>query len=83
MMEPLAFAIAILGCADGGSQCATARMLPASYATAAECRAQLTRVLAEQTNLDFPTIMADCRQRGDQLAKADVARAGKVPSPRP
>jgi spermidine synthase len=74
MLESLAFVVAILGCADGGTQCAAARTLPTSYATAAECRAQLTRVLAEHTDLDFPTVMADCRLRGEQLAKVEMPK---------
>ena len=73
-MEPLYFVMAILGCADSGTQCADARVLPARYATAAECRAQLSQNLARHTDLDFPTVLADCRQQGPQLAKAVLTR---------
>ena len=73
-MEPVFFVLAILGCADGGTQCADARVLPARYATVAQCRAQMSHTLARQTDLDFPTVLADCRQQGPQVAKADLTK---------
>ena len=74
MLEAAAFVVAILGCGDAGDRCADARVLTARYATAAECRAQLSTVLAKHTDLDFPTVMADCRESGAQLAKADKVK---------
>ena len=72
MIEATAFVMAILGCGDAGTQCADARVLPARYATAAECRAQLPTALARHTDLDFPTVMADCREQGPRVARVDM-----------
>lgn len=67
-MEPVFFLVAILGCADDGGQCRDARTLPAHYATAAECRAALPRRLIENSDVEYPTIMADCRASGPHMA---------------
>ena len=74
MLEAAAFVVAILGCGDAGTQCADARVLSPRYETAAQCRAQLTQALAEHTDLDFPTVMADCRQQGAQVAKVSAPK---------
>jgi hypothetical protein len=76
-MEPIYFMVAILGCADGGTQCADARLLPARYATVAQCRAQLTTVLSQNMDLDFPTVSADCRPQGAAVAKLPMAAKPK------
>ena len=73
-MEPMFFVMAIMGCGDGALQCADARTLPTHYATAAECRAALPRGLAENTDLDYPTVMADCRANGPRVAKATTPK---------
>ena len=54
------YVVAIMGCGDGGEQCRQARLLPARYATAAQCRAALPARLAENTDVAFPEISADC-----------------------
>ena len=69
-MEPLFFVVAILGCGDGAAACSDARILPARYATVAQCRAALPGALAANTDLAFPTLGADCRARGMQIARA-------------
>ena len=72
VMQPVFYVMAILGCGDGNSQCSTARLDDARFATMAECRAQLPAGLARHTDLSFPVIAADCR-RNSPVA---VARAG-------
>lgn len=67
-MEPAFFLIAILGCGDDGAACREARTLPARYATAAQCRAALSGRLAENTDLAFPVLGADCRTPGRHVA---------------
>ncbi len=74
MLEAAAFVVAILGCADGGTQRADARVLTPRYETAAQCRAHLPQLLAAHTDLDFPTVMADCRQQGAQVAKVSTPK---------
>lgn len=71
-MEPLFFVMAIMGCGDTGA-CTQARLLPARYETAAQCRAALPAKLAENTDLPFPAMEADCHVQGMRLAKVDVA----------
>lgn len=72
-MEPLFFVMAIMGCGDNGTQCTAARVLPARYETAAQCRAALPGRLAENTDVPFPTISAECQMRGQLIARADTA----------
>lgn len=71
-MEPLFFVMAIIGCGDGGTGCTDARVLPARYATAAQCQAALPRMLADNTDVPFPEIEANCRARRVEVAKADA-----------
>lgn len=71
-MEPIFFVMAILGCADGGSRCTDARVLSPRYASAAQCQAALPGGLAANTDVPFPTIMADCRQSGQRIVRIDV-----------
>jgi hypothetical protein len=70
------YVVAIMGCGDGGEQCRQARLLPARYATAAQCRAALPARLAENTDVPFPEISADCRPQGQQMARADAKPRG-------
>ena len=66
------YVVAIMGCGDGAAPCIDARLLPAHYVTAAECRAALPARLAENTDVPFPTISADCRPQGVRMAKVNV-----------
>ena len=59
-MEPVYFVIAILGCADGGSACTPVTTLQTHYATEAQCTASTGAALIENSNVDFPTIVARC-----------------------
>lgn len=68
------YVMAIMGCGDGGDQCADARVLATHYATVAECRAALPARLAENTDVPFPTIAADCRAQGLRMVKADAVK---------
>lgn len=68
-MEALFYVVAIMGCGDDpAAACREARVLPARYATAALCRSALTARLAENTDVPFPSIAADCRMQGAQVA---------------
>ena len=67
-MEPLFFVMAILGCGDGQAQCQQARIVPARYETMAQCRAALPDQIAQNTDLSYPVIAADCRQGGQRMA---------------
>ena len=61
-MGPAYYVIAILGCGDASAACAPAATMPAHYATRQQCEAQVGAALAANTDLDFPTLEAECRQ---------------------
>jgi hypothetical protein len=63
-MGPAYFVIAILGCADGGTSCTPVATLQTRYATAAECSAATGEALEQNSNFDFPTLLAQCRAAG-------------------
>ena len=67
-MEPVFFVMAILGCGDGSADCREARVVPARYATAAQCRADQVNALGRNTDLSFPNIAAACRASGPMIA---------------
>jgi hypothetical protein len=60
-MEPVYFVMALLGCADDGSDCRQARVEPARYTSAEACKAQIPAALWRNTDIDFPLIGAECQ----------------------
>jgi acyl-CoA synthetase (AMP-forming)/AMP-acid ligase II len=60
-MGPGYFVIAILGCADGGSACTPVATLQTHYSNEAQCSAATSAALEENSNFDFPTLLARCR----------------------
>ncbi|MBW6532498.1 hypothetical protein ACYZX9_10595 [Sphingomonas citri] len=65
-MDAVFYVMAIMGCGDGASACAEARVAPAHYATVQQCEAAMADVLARNTDLDFPVVSAACRRNGAQ-----------------
>ena len=61
-MGPGYFVIAILGCADGGSSCTQVATLQTRYESAAQCSAATTVALEANTDFDYPTLLARCRE---------------------
>jgi hypothetical protein len=59
-MGPSYFVIAILGCGDGGIACQTVATPAAHYATEQACLAARTDTLMANSDLDFPTLFAQC-----------------------
>jgi len=76
-MGPAYFVIAILGCADGGSACTPVATLQTRYATEAQCSAAEGAALIENSNFDFPTLVARCRPGETKSAEAQKANASK------
>ena len=68
-MEPLFYVMAIMGCGDGTVNCTEARVIPARYETMAQCRAALPDQLAQNTDVPYPMIGANCRASGMAMAK--------------
>jgi hypothetical protein len=59
-MGPAYFVIAILGCGDGGSACQTVAAPAAHYASQQDCLAARGDVLLANSDLEFPTLFAQC-----------------------
>ena len=59
-MGPSYFVIAILGCGDGGIACQTVAAPAAHYATEQACLAARSDTLMANSDLDFPTLVAQC-----------------------
>ena len=78
-MGPGYFVIAILGCADGGSACTPVATLQTRYATEAQCSAATGAALQENSNFDFPTLLARCRP-GLAPKTADVQHEKPLPA---
>jgi hypothetical protein len=78
-MGPGYFVIAILGCADGGSQCTPVATLQTHYATAAECNVATGAALEDNSNFDFPTLLARCRP-GAAATTAEARHERPVPA---
>ena len=77
-MGPVAYVIAILGCSDGSAACTTVATMPAHYASEASCGAATGSALAQSTDFDFPTIVAECRAvRSVPAAQATERPAAK------
>ena len=80
-MGPGYFVIGILGCADGGGSCTQVATLQTRYSTIAECSAATSSALENNSNFDFPTLLARCTP-GTAVKSAEVkpekSRAGPV-----
>lgn len=77
MMGAGYFVIAILGCADGSTACTPVATIPTHYATQSACSAATADALVRNSDLDFPTLVAECR------ATAAPAGAETQEKPRP
>jgi len=49
-------------------------VIPARYETMAQCRAALPDQLAQNTDVPYPMIGANCRAQGQLMAKAGKAK---------
>ncbi|HEY0163764.1 MAG TPA: hypothetical protein VGB39_00140 [Sphingomicrobium sp.] len=56
------FIIAIFGCADGSAACTPVATVPTHFASEATCAAATNDALLANSDLDFPTLSAECRQ---------------------
>ncbi len=76
-MGPVGYVIAILGCADGGASCQVAATLAPRYESASQCQAARESALDANTDLDFPTLIAECRRSSVTPASARPQLAAK------
>lgn len=73
-MGPGYYVIAILGCADGSAGCVPVATVPRHFESEAACAAATPAALAGNSDLDFPTLVAQCR---------GVTRPAAASEPRP
>ena len=69
-MGPVGYFIAILGCADSGASCQTVATLAPRYESAVQCAAARTSALDSNSDLDFPTLVAQCQKSSVRPASA-------------
>ena len=69
-MEPVYYVIAILGCADGSTQCTPVATVPTHYTSQAACSAGTRQALLASSDFDFPTIVAQCRAESPRKTAA-------------
>lgn len=67
-MGPVAYVIAILGCADGSASCAPVATAPGRYESLATCSAAAGEALMANSDLDFPWLRAECRSTATPAA---------------
>lgn len=60
LMGPVAYVIAILGCADGSTTCQPLATVPTRYESQAACIAATGEALAANSDFDAPTLVAEC-----------------------
>jgi hypothetical protein len=78
-MGPGYFVIAILGCADGATSCTPVATLQQRYSTEQQCSAATGSALEANSDLDFPTLLAQCRA-GTAPAAATTDRQRRLPA---
>lgn len=67
-MGPVTYFIAILGCSDGASGCQTVATMSARYDNQQQCIAARDSALDANTDLDFPTLVAECRPASNKAS---------------
>jgi hypothetical protein len=68
------FIIAIFGCADGSAACTPVATVPTHYASEAACSAATVDALLANSDLDFPSLSAQCRRVVPGSAAKDEPR---------
>jgi hypothetical protein len=59
-MGPGIFLIAIMGCGEGDAPCQQVRLLQTQYQSRAECLAASETALMANSNVDYPSVVAQC-----------------------
>ena len=78
-MGPVYFIIAILGCGDGSAACTPAATVPTHFSSQAACSAGINGALLAHSDLDFPTLVGECRATLAP-ASASVERVRAMPA---
>ena len=81
-MGPAYFIIAILGCGDGGVACQTVAAPAAHYADEQSCLAARDEALMANSDLDFPTLLAQCVPVSPKATAAKPQPEDAKPAPK-
>ena len=79
-MGPAYFVIAIMGCADGSQACTRVATMPAQYATEQSCAADVRKALETNSDLDFPSLVAECQPVTARAVSTRDAKPRIVPA---
>jgi hypothetical protein len=79
-MQSLLFVMAIMGCGESDAACREVRIDQQRFQSAAACRAATDSALIRHSDLDFPTVVARCRQAN---ARPQLLRGSEVLLPAP
>jgi hypothetical protein len=74
-MGPAYFVIAIMGCGDGAVDCRTVAAPAAHYVSEQACMAARGEALMANSDLDFPTLLAECQPVARKATAADPEAA--------
>ena len=72
-MGPVLFVIAIMGCGDGATVCAEARVVKTPFSTVEACQAAMPETLQTNTDLEYPELTATCRRTAPIIALTKIA----------
>jgi hypothetical protein len=82
-MGPGIFLIAIFGCGEGNSACQAVRTEETRYESRAACMAASEGALMRNTDIDYPTIVAQCvapqQAASFRLGSDEVSRPAPPP----
>ena len=62
-MGPVSFIMTLVGCTNGGVQCAPIATMPVAYQSEASCSAARADIIAATSGLGYDRIIADCRRQ--------------------
>ncbi|HVQ07183.1 MAG TPA: hypothetical protein VMS43_01985 [Allosphingosinicella sp.] len=81
-MQSLLFVMAIMGCGESDAACREVRIDQQRFQSVAACQAATESALIRHSDLEFPTIVANCRPAN---ARAQLLRGSEVllPGPNP
>lgn len=69
-MGPAFYVMAILGCADDAIACREVRMVETRYISADACSLAISTMLEMNSDLSFPTLVAQCRPERERTVTA-------------
>ena len=72
-MGPVYFVIVIMGCGDGAVGCQTVATPATHYASEQACMAARADTLMANSDLDFPTLLAECLPVARKATAAEPA----------